>query len=184
MKIKYPEIGICGLSCRLCPTYHTDGVSRCGGCKSEYRMAVGCPFITCAVKKKGIEYCGECDEAVTCKKWQGHREFSRKHDTFVCYQKLEDNIARIAKVGMKAFEKEEKAREKILVEMLQGFNEGRSKRYYFIAATVMEIDELRKALKRAKKDSVGMDIKGRSKLLHAILDEIADKRKYCLELRK
>jgi hypothetical protein len=25
-------------------------------------MAVGCPFITCAVKKKGIEFCWDCEE--------------------------------------------------------------------------------------------------------------------------
>jgi len=51
--LRHPEIGICGLSCRLCPSYHTEGKSRCGGYKSETRLAVGCPFITCAVKKKG-----------------------------------------------------------------------------------------------------------------------------------
>jgi len=45
MIIKYPEIGICGLSCRLCPRYHTESKSRCGGCKSEFRMSAGCPFI-------------------------------------------------------------------------------------------------------------------------------------------
>jgi hypothetical protein len=43
MKITYPEIGICGLSCGLCPSYHTDGISRCGGCKTESRMGAGCP---------------------------------------------------------------------------------------------------------------------------------------------
>lgn len=57
MQVDYPEIGICGLSCRLCPSYHIEGKSRCAGCKSANRMAVGCPFITCAVKKKGIEFC-------------------------------------------------------------------------------------------------------------------------------
>ena len=41
MKIKYPEIGICGLSCRLCPRFHTETQSKCNGCKSESRMA-GC----------------------------------------------------------------------------------------------------------------------------------------------
>lgn len=31
MIIKYPEIGICGLSCRLYPRYHTESKNRCGG---------------------------------------------------------------------------------------------------------------------------------------------------------
>ena len=54
MQFKYPEIGICGLSCRLCPMHNTETESRCLGCKSSSRMAVGCPFITCAIKNKGI----------------------------------------------------------------------------------------------------------------------------------
>jgi len=33
-------------------------------------MAAGCPFITCAVKKKGIEFCWDCEENKTCEKWK------------------------------------------------------------------------------------------------------------------
>ena len=101
MEIKYPEIGICGLSCRLCPSFTSMVSAECGGCKSQYRMAAGCPFITCAVKKKGLEFCWQCAESDTCEKWGGHRAFSRDHDTFVCYQKLEDNIAFIDQHGVK-----------------------------------------------------------------------------------
>ena len=100
IQIKYPEIGICGLSCRLCPRYHTEAESRCGGCKSESRMAVGCPFITCATKRKGIEFCWQCSENESCERWKKHRVFSKHHDTFKCYQKLEYNIAFIQKYGV------------------------------------------------------------------------------------
>ena len=68
LKIEYPEIGICGLSCQLCPNYNTETQSLCLGCKSEVRMAIGCPFITCAIKKKGVEFCWDCKESKTCKK--------------------------------------------------------------------------------------------------------------------
>ncbi len=184
LQIKYPETGICGLSCRLCPNYHTEGKSRCGGCKSQYRIGAGCPFITCAIKKKKVEFCWECAESATCMKWQRHREFSREHDTFVCYQKLEDNITYIQQHGVDAFEKEQKTREQLLKEMLQSFNEGRSRRYYCIAATIMEIDQLEAALSQAKKESSGSDIKERSRVLHSILNEIAKKNQYYLKLRK
>lgn len=185
MEIKYPEIGICGLSCRLCPRYHIEAESRCGGCKGMVRMAVGCPFITCAVKKKGIEFCWKCSENETCEKWSKHKEFGMQHDTFKCYQKLEDNISLIQKKGVDEFEKEQKIREKLLKEMLQEFNEGRSKNYYCIAATVLEIDELKNAIVNAKKHSKDMvDIKEKSIVLHSILDEIAVSNNYCLKLRK
>lgn len=182
--IKYSEIGICGLSCRLCPMHHIVGESRCGGCKSEGRMSVGCPFITCAVKRKGIEFCWDCEENSMCKKWKKHRESGQEHDSFKCYQKLEDDISFIQKNGINEFERLQKIREKLLKEMLQEFNEGRSKNYYCIASTVLEVDELRKALSEAKKKSIGSDIKGKSKVLHSILDELAERKNYHLKLRK
>ena len=184
MQIKYHEIGICGLSCRLCPSYHIKGKSKCNGCKSDFRMGAGCPFITCAVKRKGLEFCWQCDESDTCEKWQGHREFSRGHDTFVCYQKLEDNISFVQQYGIDAFEESQLLKERLLCEMLSDFNEGRSKRYFSIAATVMEIDVLQKALSQANELSTGLDIKEKSKVLHTILDEIADENGYWLRLRK
>jgi hypothetical protein len=147
-------------------------------------MAVGCPFITCAVKKKGIEFCWECDESTTCEKWKNHREAGKLHDSFKCYQTLDDDISFIARNGLDAFEKIQKQREHLLKEMLQDFNEGRSKSYYCIAATVLEPEELNEALIQAKKESGGMDRKGKSRILHSILDNLAVKKKYSLKLRK
>ena len=184
MEIKHPAIGICGLSCRLCPIYHTQGKSKCGGCKSEYRMSAGCPFITCAVKRKGIEFCWQCNESNTCEKWRTHREYSREYDTFLCYQKLEDNIAFIRQHGVSVFEETQQVRERLLCEMLSDFNAGRSKRYYCIATTVLEVEELETAMTRAKDESVGLAVKDRSKVLHAILNEIATEKQYGLSLRK
>jgi hypothetical protein len=184
MLIEYPEIGICGLSCRLCPTYHTESKSRCGGCKSAYRMGAGCPFITCAVKKKGIEFCWQCAEHETCERWTKHRTFGKKHDTFTCYQRLEDNIAFIQQNGVHAFEEAQKIREHLLKEMLHDFNEGRSKRYYAIAATLLDIKELETALTQAKKDAAGLDMKDKSRCLHALLDAISERHSYHLKLRK
>jgi len=184
MKIKYPETGICGLSCRLCPNYHTDAKSRCPGCKSDYRMSAGCPFITCAVKNKGIEFCWDCEENKTCVKWKKHREAGKKHDSFKCYQALENDIAFIQKHGVKKFIKGQKVKEKLLKAMLKDFNDGRSKSYYCIAATVMKTEELRQIIIKAKKAAAGINIKERAKVLHKILDETAAKKKYFLKLRK
>jgi len=184
MHITYPEIGICGLSCRLCPMYNTTAASRCEGCKSPVRMAVGCPFITCAVRKKGIEFCRECEEHTSCETWKNHREAGKHHDSFKCYQTLEDDISFIDTQGIAEFEKIQKQRERVLREMLQDFNEGRSKSYYCIAATVLDLEELKEALSRARKESEGMDMKGKSKVLHSILGAIALKKNYTLTLRK
>ncbi|HET6581377.1 MAG TPA: DUF3795 domain-containing protein [Methanoregula sp.] len=175
---------MCGLSCRLCPHYHTEGPGRCGGCKTESRMGAGCPFITCGLKKKGIEFCWHCEEHETCEKWKKHREAGKKADSFVCYQKLEDTIAYIQKHGVNEFEKMQKMREQLIKQMLREFNEGRSKSYYCIAAAIMEPDELKEALNKSHMQTDGLDSKEKSKVLHGILDEIARQRHYYLKLRK
>jgi hypothetical protein len=182
--IKFPEIGICGLSCRLCPTYQTETESRCGGCKSEARIAVGCSFITCAVKKKGIEFCWDCEESLTCEKWEKHRDAGKRYDSFKCYQKLEDDIHFIQENGVEKFEEIQKLRQQLLAQILREFNEGRSKSYYCIAATVLEIEELEKVIGKARKMSIGLDIRGKSKVMHLMLDNIAGKNSYYLKLRK
>lgn len=184
MEIKYPQIGICGLSCKLCPRYHMDSKSKCEGCKSEARMSFGCTFITCAVKKKRIEFCWECNESANCEKWKKHREAGKKGDSFKCYQKLDDDIHFIQNNGIEKFLRNQNKREEILKDMLDNFNEGRSKSYYCIAATVMEIKELEEAVLIAKNDSNALGVKDKSKILHKILDEIANKKMYKLKLRK
>jgi hypothetical protein len=184
IQIKYPEIGICGLSCRLCPRYQTKAKSKCGGCKSEIRVSAGCPFITCAIKKKELEFCWDCEEGESCKKWQQHRYFSRQYDTFKCYQKLEDNIAFIKEHGIKEFEKQQKMKERILLELLNNYDDGRSKNFYGIAATVMDIPDLEGVLEKANKQSKGLDQQEKAKLMHSILDEIAEKKNLNLKLRK
>jgi hypothetical protein len=184
MKIEYPEIGVCGLSCGLCPNFHSTADSRCAGCKSAGRMRVGCPFITCAVKKRGIEFCWQCPDQGDCERWEKHRKKGLTRDSFVCYQRLEENIAFVKDRGISAFVGDQKARVILLSAMLDEFNEGRSRSFYCIAATVLETGEIAHAIARAREESAGQDIKGRSMVLRAILDEIAQAKKYNLKLRK
>ena len=113
-----------------------------------------------------------------------HRKFSQEYDTFVCYQKLEDNIASIKQQGVAAFEESQRIRENLLHEMLSNFNEGRSKTYYCISATVLEIEDLQAALTQARKDSDELALQERSKLLHTIMKKIAEDKQYYLSLRK
>jgi hypothetical protein len=181
---KYIEIGVCGLSCRLCPSYNSKAESRCGGCKSAQRMKVGCPFITCAVKKKELDFCWQCSESKTCEKWLSHRDASKTGDSFKCYQTLEADIAFILQHGIDAFWHQQEERVLILRAMLDEFNEGRSKSYYCIAVTVIDIGELRQALMAAREQAKDLSIKQKAKFLHAQLDAIAKEKGYLLKLRK
>jgi hypothetical protein len=183
IKSKYPEIGVCGLSCRLCPGYVMKTKSRCHGCKTGGRLVGPCSILHCAVKRN-VEFCGDCEESKTCEKWKRHREMGKKYDSFKCYQKLEDDIAFMEKYGLAEFRKSQKVREKLLWKMLDQFNEGRSKSYFCLAATVLDVDELENALEVARIGSISFDIKEKAKLLRSILDSIAAEKNYCLKLRK
>ncbi len=183
MDVIYPEIGICGLSCRLCPSYQTPAASRCFGCKSEDRIKVGCPFITCALKKKDVEFCWECREYETCEKWATHRELGKQVDSFKTYQTLEADIAYIQENGVEAFNEQQLVRESLFKRLLDEYNEGRSKSYYCIAATVMTAEELENALDAAGQTPMA-DLKERAKVMHVILDGTALKKGYLLKLRK
>lgn len=183
MKFKYPEIGVCGLSCRLCPAYIMKTKSRCPGCKTKWRLGGPCSILHCAVKKN-IEFCGDCEENKTCEKWKRHRRIGKEYDSFKCYQKLEDDIVFIQKNGLAEFRKEQKTREKLLWKMLNDFNEGRSKSYYCFVVTILEVGELEEALKEAKNRSKGLNMKEKAKLLHFIFDRIAREKNYYLKLRK
>ncbi len=184
MEFNHVATGVCGLSCRLCPRYHTDGSSRCGGCKSPFRMGAGCPFVTCAVKKKGFELCTDCPEGETCERWKRHRELSKTVDSFVCYQKLEDNIRSIKRHGIQAFEEDAERRNRLLEAMLAGYDDGRSKSFYCIAATVLEISEMEQALASAATSSAGMGTKEKARVMRRVLESIAKEKGYYLALRK
>jgi hypothetical protein len=184
MEIQYPQIGICGLSCRLCPRYQTEAASRCYGCKSPDRMVAGCPFITCAINKVGVEFCWDCKDNESCEKWIRHRETGKGHDSFKSYQKLEEDINFVKEKGVRAYHELQIIRESLLLRLITEFNEGRSKSYYCIAATVMGIDELRGSLEEATTRSKLLNVTDRSKLMHSILDSVALKKAYHLRLRK
>jgi predicted ATP-binding protein involved in virulence len=147
-------------------------------------MGAPCPFINCAVKKRGIEFCWLCNESKSCERLKKNREFAKAHDTATCYQKIEDNAQFIQKEGIEKFEQQQKTRENLLSAMLAEFNEGRSKSLYCVAATVMEPAELEAALDEARKKSKGMNLKQRAEIMHSTLSKVAADKNYVLKLRK
>jgi len=119
-----------------------------------------------------------------CEKWRKHRDTSKVADSFKCYQTLEHDIGFVMQYGVEAFLEQQKQREQTLKTMLTEFNNGRSKSYYCIAATVLSLDELGQALVDAKRKSSGLGQKEKAVVLHQILDCIAAKKGYLLKLRK
>ena len=185
ISIRHPTLGICGLSCRLCPRFQSTAASRCGGCKTASRLGAACSIQTCALKKQNVEFCGDCSVSESCRKWADHREAGRKHDSFISYQKLEDNIALIKQHGVSVWEQLQRKKERLLRKLLAEYNEGRSGSYLCLAVTLLELGDLEAAMAEEKKSRPAQsDLKNRSKAIHTILDRLANKRHLVLALRK
>lgn len=131
-----------------------------------------------------MEFCWDCADSGTCEKWRRHREAGNAHDSFKSYQKLEADIAFVKSEGVQVYDSQQRAREALLRRLLDGFNEGRSKSYYCVASTVMEIPELEDALEEAATRSGSLAAKDRAGVIHSLLDGIALKNGYRLVLRK
>lgn len=186
---QYPTVGCCGLDCGLCPRYYTEGNSRCPGCCGPdfFNKHPGCRHITCCVKKNNLEVCGQCDD-FQCSKfdsWFGNEAY----DSFVTHKKAEPNLNFIKEFGIEKFIEQQNKRIKLLKEMLDEFNEGRSRSFFCIATALLSIKNIEKSLDKARKkvQTLGIekeDIKSKAKILREFIQEVADREKVDLKLRK
>ena len=184
----YPTISCCGLDCGLCPRYYIEGSSKCPGCcgPNFFNKHPTCSFITCCVKKKKLEVCAQCNE-FPCSKLE--KNFTSKYDSFLTYKNVQSNLMFIQKNGIEAFIKQQKKRINLLETMLKDFNDGRSKSFFCIAATLLPITDLEKSLNQTEEkittDKVKLDdIKTKSKILKGFLNSFTAKKGIELKLRK
>jgi len=182
----YPTIACCGLDCGLCPRYYTVGASKCPGCCGPdfFNKHPSCSYITCCVKKKNLEVCAQCDE-FPCSKFEGGGEY----DSFLTYKKVHHNLNFIRKHGIEKFIEQQRKRMRLLERMLKDFNDGRSKSFYCIAATLLPITDLETSLneteQRIRADKIRLDdFKTKSKILKGFLNNFAAKEGIELKLRK
>jgi hypothetical protein len=182
----YPTLGCCGLDCGLCPRYYTVGTSKCPGCCAPdfFNKHPSCPFITCCVKKNKLEVCSLCNE-FPCPRFKGWDA----GDSFVTHIKSISNLNFIKEHGLEKFMKQQKKRFELLETILKGFDDGRAKSFYCIAATMLPIANLEISLNEAGKEirmgsNEPNDIKTRALILRKVLSNFADKEGIKLSLRK
>jgi hypothetical protein len=181
-----PIVGCCGLDCGLCPRYYTEGKSKCNGCGSEYSYAaVGCKIFKCCFKEKNFETCAECND-FPCSRFTGAWE---DYDSFLTHKKMFSNLNYIREKGWTEHGHNVKRRMDLLRKMLEGFNDGKSRSYYCIVATLLPVADLEASLAKAEEkintDEIrSNDLKARSKILRSFLDTNAVKNGIELKLRK
>jgi hypothetical protein len=186
----FPTVGCCGLDCGLCPRYYTVGSSRCPGCAGPefFEKHPSCGYITCCVKKRGLEVCSQCEE-FPCSRFEPWLANCGEHDSFVTHRQVSANLDFIRTHGVDNFMKQQNRRIGMLETMLQHFDDGRSRSFYCIAATLLPIEDLEASLAKARKEVVASkikpdDIKSKAKILRGFLNVCAAGGRIELKLRK
>jgi len=184
---KYPIVGACGLNCSLCPRYYTEGTSRCPGCCGPdfWQKMPGCGFITCCVKKRGLETCAQCDDWEECERVARLLDSAKYKDSFLSHKPVAANFAFIQRNGIEEFARLEMEKQKFLSHLIDNYNEGRSKSFYCTSCQLIPLDKLREALEDAEiKITEATDIKEKAKLVRGAISRIADALQIDLRLRK
>lgn len=187
MNKKYFTLGCCGLDCGLCPRFYTEGSSKCPGCYGVdfENKHPSCFFITCCVKKKGLEVCCECN-AFPCSKFDKE---TGETDSFITHRRVIQNQNYIKEHGIIAFIEQQNKRMVLLQTLLKYYNDGYCKSFFCLAASLLSLKSLNESLLKAEKEIqeklVGKeDLKSKAKIMREILNQIAVEDNEELKLRK
>lgn len=175
----HPTVGACGLDCGLCPRFYTVGTSRCPGCGGPGFLDKhpSCSFITCCVKKRDFEACGQCPE-FPCPKFKSEAEYrAQESSSYPPARKVLSNLLLIREKGIEEFVRVEKQRMGLLEAMIEGYDDGRSRSFFCRAAALIDPKALKGSLNEARKAtraSGGMVNPGdRAKVLRGLLASAA-----------
>ena len=184
---KYPIVGACGLNCGLCPRYYTQGASRCPGCCGPgfWQKMPGCGFITCCVKKRGLEACAECVDWEECERVVRLLDSAKYKDSFLSHRPLAANFTFIQKNGIEEFARLEVEKQKFLRHLIDNYDDGRSKSFYCTSCQLIPLDKLREALEDVEiKMTEATDIKEKAKIVRLAISNMAYSLQIDLRLRK
>jgi hypothetical protein len=175
-----PLFSLCGLNCCLCPRFNAEGSSRCPGCGGEgfALKHPTCAVSTCNKKHDNVEYCFQCS-AYPCKKYA----VESSCDSFISYKSVKQNFAEAAS-DLGRYRKELDRRHEILRSLLEGYNDGRSKGLYCLAANDMPMEQLEGLYKKAEALPRGMDAKEMAKELKGEIAKIASELGVEFKLRR
>lgn len=184
---KYPIIGVCGLECGLCPRYHTEGASRCPGCCGPdfWQKHPACGLITCCVKKKGLETCGQCADWVECDRMVKLLDSAGSHDSFLSHRPIAANLDFIRRSGIEEFARQETEKLELLAYIITNYDDGRSKSFYCTGCQLVPLERLREAVKNVEASMTGdSDKKEKARLVREAISDMADSLQIDLKLRK
>jgi hypothetical protein len=134
--------------------------------------------IGCCVDKRGLEVCSQCAD-LPCKKYEDRAKIER--DSFVSHKRIFHNHEMIKTKGLDAFLSEQDERIGLLRDMLTNYDDGRSKNYFCLAASLLSIKSPRTALSET---AIEDDVKSNARVLKLSISKCAEIEKVDLALKK
>lgn len=180
MKREHPDFSLCGLNCCLCPRFNTEGKSRCPGCGGEGFSAIHptCAVATCNRKHDNVEYCFLC-ASYPCPRY---RE-GGSCDSFISYRRVAENMGE-ARDNLSAYRESLERRQGLLGQLLDGYNDGRSKGLFCLVANDLPLPELEGLLEALDRQGAGKDVKEKARLAKDLISETGKRLGLDLRLRK
>lgn len=166
---------LCGLNCGLCPMFIG---KYCGGCGHGNQS---CVIAKCSLKHGEIEYCFEC-ENYPCEKYQCIDEY----DSFITHKRQKTDLDKAQRIGIEQYNIEQQEKIQILSYLLANYNDGRRKNFFCVAVNLLELPELKEAMKQIEQNTELDFLPMKEQCLYVveILNRIADGRNLKLKLRK
>lgn len=180
MKDFYREnlnFSLCGLNCGLC-TMRLDGY--CPGCGGGVGNQ-SCAIARCSLIHGRVEYCFECSD-FPCEKFSGIDEF----DSFITHANQLKDIEKARRIGIEAYNEEQRLKLVLLRDLLAKYNDGRRKSFYCTAVNLLPIRDAREAFDRtiAARDFGQSTLQEQADRIASAFEEIAKAHDIRIKLRK
>ena len=170
---KDPYLSLCGLNCKLC-SMELGG--HCGGCGFGNQS---CAIARCGMEHGGVEYCVQCPE-YPCGRYEGVSAY----DCFITSVHRTRDLEKLREMGSESYDAEQMEKRDILDRLLAGYNDGRKKTLFCLAVNLLELDELRRILEKADRETGQLPPKEKAAYAANLLQECAARSGVVLKLRK
>lgn len=171
-----PIFSLCGLNCGLCPMYVGKYCPGCGGGAGNQP----CRIIRCSLQHGAVEYCFLCSEypCPIC-------EDARQYDSFIIHCNMGKDFEKAAAMGVDAYLEQLKERMHLLDCLLAGYNDGRRKNLFCIAANLLELPVLKAVVQQlTREEKPGDTVKEKAMAAVQLLQDVARQQGVLLKLNK
>ncbi len=167
---------LCGLNCGLCPMQIRGD---CSGCFNGSTCYQTCPIAPCSVRHGSVDYCYQCKE-YPCKRY----EDIDLHDSLISHRNQKKDFAKAKRIGIEAYLAEQRAKRKILDQLLSEYDDGRRDVFFCLAVNMMDVKDLQDILDRSEQETGGMMPQKKANHIEQLLHKCAKERGIPLILRR